>query len=107
MTTIFDVPSQIPKTLTYDDIMMNLSSQFMDRLLFLSSILFIYVLLNKFIFNDGARFREDFNKLYGDEYIMAGIPLGAWIFQIMQMLAITSSVMLMTFNILYKIGLKI
>lgn len=92
---------------TYNDMLQSLSNQLSDRMFFLSVVFLGYVLLNMYVFKDGARFRAYFDRLYDADYHIFGNPLGAWIFFIVQSLALAGAIMLVMLNIIYRMELNI
>lgn len=101
------IPLQ-PQELTYNQVLQGMSQQFTDGFFYVSLILFVYVLMNIFVFYDGARFRKWFDKLDTEKYTISGVgTLGGLIFVIVKAFGFSGSLLLIMLNIIYRWNLKI
>lgn len=107
--TLPDIPFNLQiQELTYNEALQGMTNQLSDKFFYISLILFVYVLMNMFVFYDGARFKKYFDKLDTEKYILPGIgTLGGLIFVFVKAVAFSGSLMLVMLNIIYRMGLKI
>lgn len=101
------IPTEDFSFITYNELLQSYSQMVGDKMFIAAIGLFVYVLLNMFVFNEGARFRKRFDEL--DDIYIPQIKgtVAALVFVIVQSFAFAWALMLVMFNIIYRMGLKI
>lgn len=93
---------------TYQQLMQGMTEQLSDKFFYLAIFMFIYVLLNMYVFKEGAKLNNRFKELYNkDKYPCLGSTLGAWIYEIIEDIALMGSLMVLILHIVYRSGLNL
>ena len=96
------------RQITYNEIMQNLSGQLSDKFFYLAIFFLFYVLMNMYVFKEGARLRSRFEVLCDKgKYPLIGSSVGAWIYEIIEDIALMGSLMLVILNVVYRWGINL
>ena len=108
-----DIPTIDPamsgiQTITYNEVMQNMAGQLSDKFFYLSIFFLFYVLMNMYVFKDGARLRAKFDNLCDkDNHPLFGSSVGGWIYEIIEDIALMGALMLVILNIVYRAGINL
>lgn len=97
-----------PQTVTYNELMQRMVDQLSDKFFYISIFLLLYVLMNMYVFKDGARLRNKFDNLCDkDKYPLWGSSVGGWIYEVIEDVALMGSLMLVILNVVYRTGINL
>ena len=103
------LPSITPSNeVTYQQLMQGMQEQLSDKFFYLAIFMLIYVLLNMYVFKEGAKLNERFKELYNkDKYPLLGSSAGAWAYEIIEDIALMGSLMVVILHVVYRSGLNL
>ena len=107
--TNLSLPSITPSNeVTYNQLMQGMTEQLSDKFFYIAVFMLLYVLLNMYVFKDGARLNSQFKELYNkDKYPLIGSTVGAWTYEIIEDVALMGSLMVVILHVVYRSGLNL
>lgn len=101
MTDILDIPLSPGQqhVITYNEALQNISSQVSDKMFYMSLFLLFYIMMNMYVFKPNARLRKRFEGLHPDVQF--------WIYELTEDIALIAGLFLVSFNVIFRMGLNI
>lgn len=93
---------------TYNQLMQGMTEQLSDKFFYIAVFMLIYVLLNMYVFKEEAKLNDRFKELYNkDKYPFLGSTIGAWIYEIVEDIALMGSLMVVILHVVYRSGINL
>lgn len=88
---------------THDEVLRGMQNQLSDQMFYLSLILLAYIVLNMFVFSEGAKFRKYFDILHGEKFQIKNVgSIRDISYQVIETFAFMGAMTFVMLNLMYR-----